>query len=154
MGQALQINATVRIGPILAAFARLRPKDFRAVFKKLRKPMNKDQTEHRDQQRGPRGPWAPLAASTKARYAREGKRRNRRILARLPNPRQSILSAEALIIRSRVRWSMAHQVGPTRVGRGSILPQRQFLWISKSLLKVARREFSRALWSRWRGRPV
>lgn len=144
------IYADVRIGGILAAFEHLRKLDIKAVFLKLRKPMHYDQRDHRDRQRGPQGPWQQLAPSTKARYAREGKRRNRRILARLPNARYTIVTARALTMRSRVRWSMAHQDGPTRVGRGARLPQRQFLWISKRLLQEARRHFNLALWQRWR----
>lgn len=148
----VQIRATVNVGLVMAAFARLRRTDVRSALKRLRKPMHKDQVDHRDKQRGPRGPWAPLASTTLERYARAGIRRNRRILARLPNPRVTTITANSLIMRSRVKWSMAHQDGPTRVGRGSILPQRQFLWISRELRREARREFRRAMWARWLGR--
>ncbi len=144
----------VRIGGVLAVIERLRRTDFTAVFRRLRKPMHKDMRHHRDMQRGPRGPWQPLAATTKERYAREGKRRNRRVLARLPNARKTIVTADALRMRSPVRWSLAHQDGPTRVGRGSLLPQRQFFWISKGLRAEARDMFKRALYERWRGRTL
>lgn len=143
------IFANLRIGGILAAFEHLRKLDIKAVFLKLRKPMHFDQRDHRDRQRGPNGPWQQLASSTKARYAREGKRRNRRILAKLPNARFTIVTSRSIKMRSRVRWSMAHQDGPTRVGRGSRLPQRQFLWISKRLKQEARLHFEMALWKRW-----
>lgn len=143
------IYANMRIGGVLAAFEHLRKLDIKAVFLKLRKPMHYDQRDHRDRQRGPRGPWQQLAASTKARYAREGKRRNRRILARLPNARQTFVTSRSIRLRSPVRWSMAHQDGPTRVGHGSRLPQRQFFWISKRLKQEARRYFMLALWTRW-----
>lgn len=149
----IDILAVVRVGGIISAFQRVKRMDMRQVYRKLRKPMHKDQREHREAQRGPRGPWAPLASTTLARYARQGIRRNRRILAKLPNPRYTIVTSAMLRMRSRVRWSGAHQNGPTRVGRGSVLPQRQFLWISKQLRKEAAREFRRALWARWLGRP-
>lgn len=147
----IDVKATVRINSIIAAIGRLQRLPMTKIYKQLRKPMHVDQRDHRDKQRGPRGPWAPLAPSTKARYAREGRRRNRRILARLPNARFTKITAAALIMRSRVKWSLAHQDGPTRVGRGSILPQRQFFWISKQLRRQAAREFRRAMWMRWRG---
>lgn len=149
----INIRANVNVGGILAAFARLRRTDMRKALRQLRKPMHTDQKDHRDKQRGPRGPWAPLASTTLERYARAGVRRNRRILANLPNPRTTRITYNALIMRSRVKWSMAHQDGPTRVGHGSVLPQRQFLWISHELRRKARREFRRMLWARWLGRP-
>jgi len=71
-------------------------------------------------------------------------------LAKLPNALQSIVTPMSLKLRSRVRWSMAHQDGPTRVGRGAILPGRQFLWISRDLIVIARRMFRETLWRRWR----
>lgn len=148
----VQITATVRVSGVLAALARLRKTDVRAALKKLRKPMHRDQRDHRDKQRGPNGPWRALAPSTLERYAREGRRRNRRILGKLPNPRITTVTAERLTMKSRVKWSLAHQDGPTRVGRGSILPQRQFLWISRALRAEAKREFKRAMWARWLGR--
>lgn len=145
------ISAHVSINPVLGALVRLGRVDFTKVFRKLRKPMHLDQRQHRDAQRGPRGPWAPLASSTKARYAREGKRRNRRILARLPNARITKVTHDKLTMLSRVRkWSMAHQAGG-RVGHGSVLPQRQFLWISRQLEREAARMFTRALIRRWLG---
>jgi hypothetical protein len=148
----LDIYGTVSVGGILAAFARLRSTDFRSAFQRLRKPMGFDQRDHRDRMRGPQGPWPALAATTKARYAREGKRRNRRILARLPNARLTKIKSSEIRMLSRVKkFSMAHQDGPTRVGRGSILPQRQFMWISPWLLNEARSEFRRELWRRWWG---
>jgi hypothetical protein len=150
MGALIGVHATVRFGGIYLAFARLGKTDFRKVFKALRRPMRADQIAHRNAQRGPRGPWAPLAASTKERYAREGKRRNRRILARLPNARQTIVTADKLTMKNRVKWSGAHFRGPTRVGRGAVVPQRQFWWLSKPFMKEAKKEFKRALIERWR----
>ena len=150
MGELVDVHGSVRVGGILALLSKMRKTDYKEVFKRLRKPMRKDQRRHRDAQRGPRGPWAPLSPYTKARYAREGKRRNRRILARLPNTGVSIVTSDMLRLRSRVKWSGAHFAGPTRVGRGSILPQRQMWWISTELKRQARDEFKRALIERWR----
>lgn len=150
MGELIDVHATVRVGGILALLVHMRKTDYTNVFRKLRKPMRKDQRKHRDAQRGPRGPWPALASTTKERYARQGKRRNRRILARLPNTGVSIVRSDKLILRSRVKWSGAHFAGPTRVGRGSILPQRQMWWISTDLKRHARDAFKLALLERWR----
>ena len=148
-----EIYGEVNIGGILAAFVRLGNKDYTKAFQRIRKPAHYDQRDHRDRQRGPQGPWPALAPTTLARYAREGKRRNRRILARLPNARRTTVTSRALTLRSPVRWSMAHQDGPTRVGRGSILPQRQFFWISKVLMATAKNEFQLQLLRKWLGIP-
>lgn len=148
----IQIHANVNVSGVLAALARLRTTDVRGALRKLRKPMHADQRDHRDKQRGPRASWAPLAPTTLARYARAGIRRNRRILAKLPNARTTTVTASSLIMKSRVKWSLAHQDGPKRVGHGAILPQRQFLWISRQLIREARREFRRAMWARFFGR--
>jgi phage gpG-like protein len=145
------LQVDVDIGYVLSTLNRIGGQDWKPVFRVLRKPTHKDQRDHRDKQRGPRTRWAPLSATTKKRYAREGKRRNRRILAKLPNARIAIVKTDELIMRSRVRWSNAHQDGPTRVGRGAIVPQRQFMWISSSLIAEARSEFRKALWYRFMG---
>lgn len=148
----VNITGTVKIGSVLTALSRLGSLNIRGALLKLRRPMHKDQRQHRDLQRGPRGQWAPLASITLQRYARAGIRRNRRILAKLPNPRLTTVTASTLIMKSRVRWSMAHQDGPTRVGRGAVLPQRQFLWISRGFLRDAARELNTAMHAAWNGR--
>lgn len=146
----VDVHVDIRYGTVLALFAKMRRMDLRRVFRGLRRPMHLDQRDHRDKQRGPGSTWKALAPSTLARYAREGKRRNRRILAKLPNSRTTILTADSLKMRSRVRWSMAHQAGAV-VGHGSRLPQRQYMWISKQLIRQARHAFREALWARWAG---
>lgn len=148
-----QVDAIVNINGVLAAFVRLGRADFTAALRRCRKPAHYDQRDHRDRQRGPQGPWPALAASTLAKYAKAGKRRNRRILARLPNARRAAITSLKLTLKSPVPWSMAHQDGPTRVGRGSMLPQRQFFWWSTAFMKVAQNEFRWALWKKWLGIP-
>jgi len=154
----VDINATVRLGGVFMAFDHLTKTDFRSTFLRLRRPMHWDQMSHRDKQESPRGRWQQLAPSTRAKYAKQGKRRNRRILARLPNARQTSVTSQALTMKSRVRrWSNAHQDGPTRVGRGARLPQRQFFWISARFRKEAKHQFELTLISRWnaiRGRSI
>lgn len=145
MAQAF-ITGQVRINGVIAALIALKAIDVKPVLRELRQPMHADQIDHREHEQGPRGKWAPLASTTLASYARRGYRRNRRLLARLPNARVATVSGNRLTMRSRVRWSLAHQDGPTRVGRGSIIPQRQFLWISKLFLRKAQSKFNHFLW--------
>lgn len=147
----IAIKGTVKIGGVLAALTRMGSINVRAVFGQLRKPMSSDQDDHKIKQRGPKGPWKPLASTTLARYARLGIRRNRKILNRLPDPRRTKIDGRKIEIRSPVRWSMVHQDGPKRVGRGAIVPQRQFYWISPQFLRFARREFRRAMIARFFG---
>jgi len=126
-------------------------RDFRDAFYEIKPPALRDQRDHRNRMRGPKGAWPFLASTTLKRYARSGKRRNRQILGRLPMARLTKITGDFLLIRSRVPWSMAHQDGPTVVGHGSILPQRQFFWISKWLADRAREIFERAMIKRWQG---
>lgn len=147
------IKATANISSVADALirTRLRKRDLVAVYRRLRTPMWLDQRRHWKAEEGPRGPWAPLAPSTLARYAREGRRRNIRILRRLPDAGKMVVTSKSLTLKSPVRWSLAHFDGPTRVGRGALVPMRQYWWISKTLVSDARAEFRRALIRRWRG---
>lgn len=140
------IVARVNANGVLAALLKLKSFDVTNTLKGLRAPMHQDQRDHRDHEQGPRGKWQPLASTTKASYARRGMRRNRRILGRLPTARTAQVTRNTLYMRSRVKWSLAHQDGPTRVGRGSRIPNRQFLWMSRAFLKEAQSAFRHALW--------
>lgn len=150
------IQIVVTAGSVFAAFDRLRRIDTRKVFQRLRPDARKDQREHADKQEGPDGAWPPLAPSTierRARMAKTSKRnaKPRKILGRVPAALTSKISAKSLILMSRIkRWSMVHQRG-ARVGRGSIVPRRQYLWISHNLRKATKREFESALAKVFRG---
>lgn len=144
------IKVTVRIGGVLDMFSRLKRIDTKAVLRTLRKPATVDLRQHDTAARGPDGAWPRLAVSTVARRAKmtktkSGRRRKpNKLLGRLPKALQSIVSERSLIMRSRVKWSMAHQKGAI-VGRGSRLPRRQFMWISVWLRGQARDAFVKAL---------
>lgn len=160
----IDVKARVTISGPLKMFNRLRNFDPKPTLVTLKKPANVDQNQHDTAARGPDGPWPQLAPSTVARnrYARTvGKGKGRRtirkghggsarlisrhkLLGRLPKARQSIVSRKSLIVRSRVKWSMAHQAG-ARVGRGSLLPRRQFEWISPWLKRQVVAAFERDL---------
>lgn len=121
------------------------------VFMKLRKPMHRDQRDHKAKQRGPRSMWAPRASTTMARYARGPKHHRGPILGSMPNSRYIDVSEGRMVMKTRIPWFNAHQDGPTKVGHGSILPQRQAYWISGRFITEACREFRRALFCRFYG---
>lgn len=148
----VDIEAHVDITAIIRQMNRVGRFRTAPLMKALRKPTAEDQKRHRDQMRGPQGPWAPLAPSTLARYARMGIRRNRRLLAKLPLVRRTTVKAAELIIKSPVKWSMAHFAGAI-VGHGARLPQRQYWWISPQLKREIRRLAEAALIAHWNGRP-
>lgn len=145
-----QLGITVHIRGPLTALERLGRLETAKVLRGLRKPAKGDQLDHRRKQVGPQGPWPRLAPSTLERYAKMGRRRNRRMLGRLSTALMSSVSPTRLKITSRVKWAMAHQDGPTRVGRGSVVPQRQFLWISGGLEKTVKKHFQDALYAKWK----
>lgn len=97
-----------------------------AVAKELRHPVRADQANHARAQEGPDGAWP--ARRTPSR---------RRMLGRLPGAIRLTVTGATVAATSKVAWSGAHQDGPTRVGRGAIVPQRQYLWISDELLRAA-----------------
>jgi hypothetical protein len=146
----IDVKVVVKIGGVRDMFSRLAAVKVREVFKELRKPALIDQRQHDQAARGPDGRWPPLAASTLARRARMTKtksgrkRKPNKLLGRLPKAMQSIVNTRSLIVRSRVKWSLAHQRG-ARVGNGAILPRRQFMWISDWLRRHAKEAFVRAL---------
>lgn len=149
----VDVDAVVKFGGIKAMFVKLGRRDFSRVFRELRKPTNADMRDHKNRMRGPRGPWPYLASTTIARRVRMGQRQNRQILARLPGANRISTNADRLLLKSRVRWSLAHQDGPTRVGHGAIVPQRQYLWIGPRLVKQVKAKFEDALYRRWMGIP-
>lgn len=121
----------------LAAFERAaHPAVVVEVAKYLRQPLRLDQRNHARAQEGPDGPWAPR----KLQPGRKRKRgRARRLLGRLPTAIRVSVTGATVRAESKARPAMAaaHQDGPTRVGRGAIVPQRQYLWISDELLRAA-----------------
>lgn len=154
----IDVKATVRVGNVFAAFTRLRKIDIKNTFRLARAPARKDQKDHKAKLEGPSGAWVGLAPSTIERRRRKRGRDKRgrqlswpkRLLGRLPNAMQEIVTSSSLTLRSRVRkFSYAHQAGPMRVGRGAILPGRQFMWISDWLKGEVRDLFTSALYAAW-----
>lgn len=106
-----------------------------SAFKTIRPHMKADQRDHASKQAGPERHWVPRAASTMAKLRRGG-RRARRPLGKLASAIAYQSSAAGVFATSRVPWSRVHQDGG-RVGRGSLIPARPFLWISDKLLEIA-----------------
>jgi len=147
------LDVTIDVTGINDAFAALMRHDFPRTFAKLRKPLHEDQRAHAHAESGPQMKWRPLAKSTVEHYARTGRGgANRRLLAKLPSARRTLVNARKLVMYSPIRWAAAHQDGPARTGRGgrSLIPQRQYLWISKEFMKLAGQSFADALYRRWK----
>ncbi|MDQ3295077.1 MAG: phage virion morphogenesis protein [Myxococcota bacterium] len=106
------------------------------VFRDLKKPMRLDQREHAKDRSGPLGSWAARAPTTLAKLRSGGRRLRKRPLGRLTTAVTYRATRTGLMAESRVAWSGVHQEGG-RVGRGSVIPARPFLWISDELLRKA-----------------
>ena len=112
---------------VLAAFkVAAHPAIVVAVARSLRDPVRTDQTNHARAQEGPDGAWPARRVPSR-----------RRILGRLPGAIRMAVNGATVSATSKVAWSGAHQDGPTRVGRGAIVPQRQFLWLSDEVINHA-----------------
>lgn len=137
------------------------------VFKGLRPDLRRELKEHASAESGPEGAWKPRAASTLGRLDKRGafktvtKREKRRkvdgvamsgplrsstskkalaeTLGRLPGGVVTKVEPRALIARSPVAWAGVHNEGG-RVGNGTILPARPFVFMSDSFLKQAERD--------------
>lgn len=152
-------DADVRAG---LAKLRLRGKSMRPVFLKLKKPFREDVKAHQKDRRGPDGPWAPRAESSKrrdrnAKTQKNGKsvrkfkrRRKGRLLGKLPTSGVSFKSGgDSISGASKIPWASVHQYGGT-VGRGSVIPARPFLFFSETFLDRAEHEIGDYLESGWR----
>lgn len=150
----VSVNARVDVSDVIDGLDKLgsRAKTLGPAFRALKVAMKADQREHRDEQAGPEGKWAPRAASTIAAAKEHHKRLPRRILGRLTTAISYRAMAEALIGESRVKWSLSHQEGGI-VGRGARLPARPFLWMSDQFLSFGEWVFANVLERAWKGEP-
>lgn len=160
----IETSATVSLAEVEAGLERMHRAgvDLRALFRSVRKELREDQRAHAKEQRGPGGAWPTLAASTvehrKARAGKQGRKRRRKLktatakkLGRLPGAYKIEISRLSIKAISRVKWSGAHQ-GGARVGHGSNLPDRTFLWASSGLLEAVARRVMAYLEASWEGR--
>jgi phage gpG-like protein len=146
------LEATVSIGGVLRRLEDMGRTDRRKAFSAARKPARVDQRDHAKKQEAARGRWPGLAASTLARRAQGKKRRRgRKMLGRLPAALVMRHDADKLTITSRAKWGGIHQ-GGGRGGKGARIPARQFLWVSRELLREVKRVFVAAYKAAWEGR--
>lgn len=125
-------------------------RNLRPVWQALEPVAKQDQREHARLQSGPRGPWAPLAASTQesrssARRAKKAGRtrarrslRGRKVLGRLPSLVAVEFDSQRFLTLSKVPWSGAHQDGAI-VGKGARLSAREHVYFSDEFQAVAAR---------------
>lgn len=153
---------------------RAKGKQLAKVFSALREPMAADQAKHAQEQRGPEGSWAPLASATlKARgrrshtFSASTSKRNRKnktittttttfkasgILGVLPDlVKVQTKGGNSVVARAPKGIAAAHQFGDI-VGRGSILPERPFVWVSPELGDVAAKAVLEYVISGWTGK--
>lgn len=150
------VSATVDLGDVERGLTGMQRKAerLRSAWISLRRPMRADQRDHARRQEGPEGKWPKRSATTDRRAAemRSRAKRNvkaakftskkprrhfraRRLLGSLPNRTVKVyaLGAHGVVAESKVPWSGVHQDGG-RVGRGSRIPARPFLWLSDRFL--------------------
>lgn len=132
------------LGPVERAFSAMerRARALGPVFSSLKAPMRADQAEHQASQMGPDGKWPVRSDATLEKIRSQGRRG--RPLGRLPSSTSYSAGDFGVVGKSRVPWSGAHQDG-ARVGKGSVLPARPFLWLGRDLLLRAQGAIERAL---------
>lgn len=91
----------------------------------LKRPLREDQRDHARKAEGPDGRWAARKLGGR-----------RRPLGRLPGAVKTVVTADAVSVISKARWSEAHMTGAT-VGHGAKLAPRVFLWVSDGLATTA-----------------
>lgn len=147
------IRAEVSLSGVRDMLKRLSKLDIRRAFQDLRGPAVFDQRHHWRMDEAPFGRWPSLAPSTLERRTRPRGRDRRgrkqrwptKLLGKFPTAMQSLASTRSLVVRSRVkRFSMIHQAGG-RAGHGSLIPSRQYMWISNWLRADVKRIFLLAL---------
>ena len=137
----------INIADVLDGLAKLdrAARDQSPLFRALKRPMKDDQRNHQKLKMGPDGPWPARSKLTKerGRFKRKGasgvttrKRLAPNLLGKLSTSISLASSARNVIAASKIPWSMVHQEGG-KVGRGSVLPARPFMWMSEDFLKLA-----------------
>jgi phage gpG-like protein len=144
-------------------------KSIRKVMRDLREPLRDDLKAHADKERGPDGKWPGRSAKTEQRdrkrttVYREKRRRGRSgplqetrsprkaiaLLGKLPEITVSRTRLATLIASNAVPWSGVHNEGGT-VGHGSVIPQREFVFLSDPFLGIAAEKITEFVHGGWR----
>ena len=147
---------------------RERGRQMASVFRMLRRPMREDQQKHAEDEEGPDGAWPPLAASTReardkrqkvfsvSKKGRRGKVtttqfKARGVLGVLPELVSVKAVGFSVFARSTVQKIARAQHFGGPVGRGSVLPERPFLFVSESLARLAEQAVLDHVVSGWTG---
>lgn len=137
--------------------------DLKPVFKASRKAMRADMRDHAKKKQSSSGTWPAMARSTlehrKQRKGKQGRPRKRplrrplRPLGKLPAANRLEYTARSIKMISRVPWSGVHN-NPLggRVGHGSRIPGREYLWASSGLLAIVARNAVDYMATAWDGR--
>lgn len=122
----ISVSGTVDVAQVDLGLERMADKKLAGVIARdLKKPLRDDQRDHAKAQEGPEGKWPKRKLGGR-----------RRVLGKLPAALKVGARSGLVYVESRVRWSGAHQDGG-KVGRGAVLPERRFLWISPKMIETA-----------------
>lgn len=142
MAIALFVSVEMDLSDAFAGLDSMARPPLPRAFAFLKAPLRFDQKEHASAKAGPEGAWPARASSTLERYSHM-KKPPKRIMGKLPTAVTYAATASSVTATSRAKWSEVHQVGG-RVGRGSMLPARPFLWLSDKMLAIAEDAFAGA----------
>lgn len=135
---------TRRVKKSIAGLSR-RARNVAAALKAVRAVVRKDVRQHGTKGLGPDGKWPKRVRSKTGR----SKRRPRRLLGRLTTALDlKLVSNRELVVTSLVPWSNIHQQGG-KVGRGSRLPRRTFLWFSPWVIRQIREALQKHVGGGW-----
>lgn len=138
------IEATVNIRGILDGFDRMKRRDQRNTMSKARKPVRVDLRDHAKSMSDSGGRWPGRAAST-----RERRGNRRKLLGRLPTAIRITSGSDFVRAVSIVRWGNVHNRGG-RAGNGATIPRRQFMWVSRRLVREVRDLLRASVIAAWR----
>lgn len=113
-----------------------RGRNLAPIYRDLRGPLKVDQQDHARATEGPESKWPARAASTLAKLRSNG-RRARRPMGRLLTAVTYRSSGIGVVAESRIPWSGGAISTGGKVGRGSKLPARVWLWASDQLQRFA-----------------
>jgi phage gpG-like protein len=138
-------------------------KDLRPVWREGAPVLRADVREALKKREGPEGKHPPHSKATLAKRRQQrkspaaGKRWKRKLargmLGKLWAPLTTGISPKTLLIRSRVKWSGAHQEGAT-VGRGVTLPERTHVYITGPFLDWILPKIEKHMGKAWYGRVL
>lgn len=154
MGLDLNIDVDTRsFDTTTRRFAR-KAKNMTRVMRELKPLLKQDQQINTRMRIGPDNTrFDRRSAATRARnrWKRKGKRQRKGPMVdfrRLSGALQLGYGRDFVVARSRVPWSSVHQTGG-RVGNGTVLPERPYLYVSEKLQRIAAAKIKRHIRRSW-----